>query len=153
MAPRVPKITRLDTPDGVPDLAAAAGLALQVLWLAGVPTWDEFVSAINDRDPTVLAAMRHVYVTDDQASLMNTHAGVLRHLRSNPLVTVVVCADCGGWLLMGAGQTPASCRMTKRCGSKTQVKAKPARKRVEPWPIQAGPEMNDAPRSDPPPLF
>lgn len=109
---------RLVTPQDVPTVVAAAGLAMTVLARSGLSSWSEVAESADLVAPSVdLGA--------DQVALLNEHAGALSLIRAaaGEGVTIAACPKCGRFL--AAGSAPTNCTLTAGCVG-TMIKARPA---------------------------
>jgi hypothetical protein len=109
---------RLVTPQDVPAVVAAAGLAMTVLARSGLSSWSEVAES-----PDLVA--RSVDLGADQVALLNEHAGALSLIRAvaGEGVTIAACARCGRFL--AASSAPTNCTLTAGCTG-TLVKARSA---------------------------
>lgn len=129
------KPSRFAPPEpGMPDLAAAAALALGVMTSTKLTSWGQVGSVVPDQ----------VTLTDEQVDLLNTHRHLFGPLRPTtravggvpgvPGLTLAVCDQCGRWLVqVVSAAVPSACLLTRGCAG-TVWRATPAKKLSEPSP-------------------
>lgn len=133
MAPkRNPPPVKLEANKDLPELARATSLGLGVLRHAKVYSWSDLGTMM----PVGLE------LTQGQYDLMTANAQYLGLIRfgspagreRKPTVTIAVCPECDGWVLMASGPAPAKCKTTLGCtghpmkagvAKKTEIKRQP----------------------------
>ncbi|MFC8797320.1 hypothetical protein ACFT2C_06280 [Promicromonospora sp. NPDC057138] len=106
-------------PTGVPEVVAAASLALAVMQSARAERWADVVADARE-------IARDIALTGDQVSLLNRHAGALALLRarSGSTASIAGCPECGRFQI--AASTVKTCLATTGCTG-AMVRAVPAR--------------------------
>lgn len=110
---------RFTTPAGVPDVVAAASLALAVMQAARAERWADVVARARE-------IARDIALTRDQVSLLNRHAGALALLRarSGSTASIAACPECGRF--QATASAVKKCLATTGCTG-NMVRAMPAR--------------------------
>jgi hypothetical protein len=128
----------------VPEVAQAASLGLALLTEAGCDTWAEFA---GESDEYREKAFKKVFITDEQADLLDKHPNVLTWLSraSSPAATIVVCPDCAQFSVT-LGTTPSACRISPRCGGKpVRVTRAPREKKAAPAKTDGATDPDEEP--------
>lgn len=103
--------TWFQTKQNLPPRAQAASLVAAILRKTKTESWgDGAASGESWPEPAVR-------LTVAQRGLIDAHRGIVDVVRygADGVLTVAVCDTCPGWLLMGPGQVPARCTLTRRC--------------------------------------
>ncbi len=143
---KAPACYGLATDQGLPPLAEAASLLLAILRAARVDSLADLT--VHDEGAPAIVVPWDIALTDHQRDLLREHQQVLALMRrsvpqtKDPAtkqvtapgikpVTLAVCDECDGWLLISTPSAPASCTMTFGCAGKP-VKASAAAKTAAP---------------------
>lgn len=123
--------------DDAPGLVRAASLALAVARHCKSGSWLEFAERLQARDDVTLELLAALEVDEADSALVAEHDHVLRLLHVKPLVTVAVCPNCEGWVVV-AGTAPTKCKTRLRgCeGAGKPIKASIATKAKPPIPTE-----------------
>lgn len=156
------KPVRFEDDPNKPLLARAAALGLAVLRHCKALTWSDFerdLDMIEGLDATgeievdsrlkeVIKALAALDLTEEERLLLARFRPVLNLLTVRPLVTVAVCPECGGWILVST-KTPSGCTMSAGCAGKP-VKASIATRIKEPTvPDGSAPDETSADEEPP----
>lgn len=118
---------RFTLPEDVPGLVRAAALALAVARHCKAESWADLVEQIEAGDEDTTLRLAELIIDPADSALVAEHDPVLRLLRVKPLLTVAVCPECEGWVLV-SGAAPTRCKTTLRCPGVKPVKASIASK-------------------------
>ena len=135
-------VTVLTTDESLPDAAQAAAIIHGVLTHTKQTAWADLVS--NSADPGVLSLASSLFLSPEQASLVEAWPGVAYAMRRKdgeaPRVTVAVCVECEEWIAV-TSTAPSSCQMIDGCTGKYVKPRDASRKKV---PFDEAPVRDDA---------